>query len=169
MKTATQLLTLSVFAVLSAVGYAAQAQAAHDHLHDASHAAAEIASHARHVQFEIRSTPLAWADRSDLTRDTAQLELSARRLQAYLAIGDLRRAEIELNSTRDLARHLSQHARATNLGSSYGFRAELSEIFQGLNEVQGEIEAEWSHYRPAVTPYSYSTARRPRVAFSFSP
>jgi len=168
MKTTTQLLSLSLFAVLAAVG-TVPAKAAHDHLHDASHAAAEIASHARHVQLEIRSTPLAWQDRSDLVRDTAQLEVSARRLQAYLAIGDLARAEIELNSARQLARHLVEHARATNLGSSYGFRAELSEIFQGLSEVQSEIEAEWSHYRPVVTPYSYSTARRPRIVYSFSP
>jgi hypothetical protein len=167
MKTTTQILTLSVFTVLAAAG--ATRSQAHDHLHDASHAAAQVASHSRHVQMEIRSTPLSWNDRSDLTRDTAQLEVSARRLQAYLAIGDLSRAEIELRTTRDLARHVAQHARTTNLGSSYGFRAELSEIFSGLNEVQSEIEAQWSHYQPVATPYSYSTARRPRIVYSFTP
>lgn len=169
MKTSTQFLTLSVLGLLAATGFARPAFADHDHdhLHDASHAAAEIASHARHVQFEIRSGALTFADRRELSQDAAQLELSARRLQAYASIGDFSRAQLEVITARDLARHLSQHARNTSLGYEHGFRAELSEIFQGLNEVDSELADERAHYRPIHSrPLG---GLRPRIVYSFAP
>lgn len=165
MKTATQLLSLSILGIIAALGLARPAVAQHNHLRHASAAAAEVASHARHVQYEINSASLSYGDRRDLSKDAALLEVSARRLQAYANIGDLTRTQIEVATARELARHLSQHARSTSLGYEPGFRSELSEIFQGLNKVNEEITAELAHSRPIYT----RPVMRPRISFSFAP
>jgi hypothetical protein len=164
MKTATQILSLSILGIIAALGFARPAAAQHNHLRHASHAAAEVASHARHVQYEISSAALTNSDRRALSMDAAQLEVSARRLQAFINLGDLSRTQIELGTTRELARHLSQHARHTTLGYEPGFRSELSEIFEAINEVNDEVSAELEHFRPIYRP-----VMRPRISFSFAP
>jgi hypothetical protein len=165
MKTATQILSLSILGIIAALGFARPAVAQHNHLRHASQAAAEVASHARHVQYEISSAALTYSDRQALSMDAAQLEVSARRLQAFINLGDLTRTQLELGTTRELARHLSQHARHTTLGYEPGFRAELSEIFEAVNEVNEEVASELEHYRPIYT----RPVMRPRISFSFAP
>lgn len=168
MKTATPILSLSIVGIIAALGFARPAVAQHNHLWQAAQAAANVAGHARHVQYEISSTPMTYSDRQALSNDAAKLEVSARRLQAFAALGDVSRTQIELSTARDLARHLSQHARTTTLGFEPGFRTELSQIFQRLNSVNDEIVSEFSHYQQPQLIYGRPVIR-PRVSFSFAP
>jgi hypothetical protein len=170
MKTTKQLLTLAMLALLSLVSYVAPARAQHyhNHLGQVFEAAADIASHARHVQLGVRTSGLPYSEIRDLSVDAAQLEVSARRLQVYVRGHNLGMAQQELNTARDLARHLSSHARMDGLGYSLEFRGELSNIFQDLNLIAEELNAQQSHYRPQPTR-SFGQPLRPRVVFSFSP
>jgi len=148
MKTA-QLLSLTGVAVLTLFA-AAPARADHDHNHlgNISRMGAELAGHARELQYLVAESSIHPTEQRELLVDAARLEQSARRLQSFARIGQISLAERELTVLRQTVRHFGDHAFSVGLGFNRAMRSELANIEQDVRFIGRELANAEDHFGP---------------------